>query len=227
MMKEDDKKYITDSQDKIKECSNVSICVMICNIIISIVYLLAGFLGHSIATLSEGVDSLIDAGSSLLLLIGFKISARKPDYRHPKGHTRIEYIIGLLISEIILFASFSLARQSITNFNKLEVNTVPLFLLIVSVIGVFGKIIIANYISVKNKKLYSTSLKVYYKNTLADLKAIIFVAISAIIQHFTTLPVDAVAGLLLALLIGIDGFKSFFENVSLLIGEEKEEIVLS
>lgn len=218
-MKEDDKKYIADSQDKLKECSNVSICVMICNIIISIVYLLAGILGHSIATLSEGVDSLIDAGSSLLLLIGFKISARKPDYRHPNGHTRIEYIIGLLISEIILFASFSLARQSIINFHKLESNTVSLFLLIVSVIGVLGKIIIANYISVKNKKICSTSLKVYYKNTLADLKAII--------QHFTTLPVDAVAGLLLALLIGIDGLKSFFENVSLLIGEEKEEIVLS
>ena len=47
-------------------------------------------------------------------------------------------------------------------------------------------------------------------------------AVTAVVQPLTTLPVDAVVGFVLSLLIGIDGLKSFFENVSLLIGEEND-----
>lgn len=73
-------------------CSAVTLRVMLGNLLIAIIYLLTGSIGHSIAALSEGVDSLTDAVGSILLLLGFKISARKPDSKHPNGHKRIEYI---------------------------------------------------------------------------------------------------------------------------------------
>lgn len=211
-----------DVTEKTKECSNVTIRIMLGNLLISMIYLFAGFWGHSAAALSEGVDSLTDAGSSLLLLFGFKVSARKPDSRHPNGHKRIEYIVGLLISELILMAAFSLAKHSVGSFHQPVMTSFSLLLFSVSCVGAVGKILIAKYIKNKNQKYESASLKVYYKNTLADLKGICFVAVTAVVQPLTTLPVDAVVGFVLSLLIGIDGLKSFFENVSLLIGEEND-----
>lgn len=89
----------------------VSLLTALGNLLISIVYLAAGYFGQSISVISEGVDNLTDAGGSLLLLLGFKLSGRKADSRHPYGHGRAEYIVGLLISEIILFAAFSLGRN--------------------------------------------------------------------------------------------------------------------
>lgn len=211
-----------DEEEHTRACSRVTIWTMFGNLLISIIYLLTGTLGHSAAALAEGVDSLTDAASSLLLLLGFKIAAKKPDSLHPNGHKRIEYIVGLLISELILVAAVSLAKQSAGYFMHPNVSSVSLVLLLVSGVGALGKLLIAKYIKRKNKLYESTSLKVYYKNTLADLKGICFVAVSAVIQHFTVLPIDALAGIIISVMIGLDGVKSFMENVSLLIGENRD-----
>ncbi len=214
-------KIITEAEQT-KACSRISITVMIVNLFLSILYLITGWIGHSIAALSEGVDSLTDAGSSLLLLLGFKISARKPDSLHPNGHKRMEYIIGLLISEIMLTASISLMKQSIYALRNPVIYSTSIVLMAASGIAGLGKLLIGSYIKKQNKEYQSSSLKVYYKNTMDDLKGIILVAFATITQPYTTLPVDAIVGIILALMIGFDGLKSFFENVSLILGEEKD-----
>lgn len=210
---------LNQENERSKEGSMVTIYIMFGNLLISTVFLIFGIIGKSMAVLTTGIDSLSDAASSLLVLLGFKISSRKPDYLHPNGHKRIEYIIGLLISEIILYVAFTLGKKSIGFLLHPTVAPVSLYLLAITLFGAMGKLLIGIYINQKNKALHSTSLKAYYKNTMADLKGICFVAASSLIQQFTTLPVDTIAGLLLSFMIGMDGLKSFFENVSLLIGE--------
>lgn len=56
------------------------------NIALFIGYFIIGTLGNRIAVISERVDNLLDACSSLLLLLGFKISGRGKDTRHTNGH---------------------------------------------------------------------------------------------------------------------------------------------
>lgn len=53
-------------------------------------------LSGSIAITADAFNNLSDAGSSVITLIGFKMSGQKPDPEHPFGHGRIEYISGLL-----------------------------------------------------------------------------------------------------------------------------------
>ena len=158
------------NKEKTNACSKISVIIMLGNLMISVLYIVTGWLSHSMAALSEGVDSLTDAGSSLLLLLGFKISAREPDSLHPNGHKRMEYIIGLLISEIMLAASVSLIRQSISDIHHLEISQISILVMAVSCIAALGKLLIASYIKKQNNKYESTSLKVYYKNTVDDLK---------------------------------------------------------
>lgn len=203
----------------------VSIYLAIGNLGLFTVYVFTGMMGNSIAVLSEGVDNLIDACSSLLLLLGFKISGRGKDNMHPKGHGRIEYVIGLLISELILFAGFALGKESLGRLIHPEPIGAFLPVILGAVIGTAVKLAMAQWIKKQNAELNSSALEAYRKNELADLKGILLIAITPVLQHFTSLPVDGAAGFVIAVLIVLDGGKSFLKNVSLLLGEglNKEE----
>ena len=64
------------------------------------------------AILADGINNLSDAGSSIVTLIGFKLSSKPADASHPYGHARFEYLSGLIVSFIILFLGAELIRSS-------------------------------------------------------------------------------------------------------------------
>lgn len=203
----------------------ISICTALGNILLFGGYFAIGTIGNSITVISEGIDNLMDACSSLFLLLGFKISGREKDSRHPNGHGRIEYIVGLLISEMVLSAAIILGRESVQRLFHPEPVRALFPILLAAVIGACVKLALAGYIKKQNKEMKSPALEAYGKNELADLKGIILVAVSPVLQHFTTLPVDGIAGMAIAVMIAVDGVKSFMKNASLLLGEglDKEE----
>ena len=91
-----------------------SVVGILCNIILSALKLFAGIISSSISVIGDALNNLSDAGSSLVLLIGFKLSAKKPDADHPFGHGRIEYLSGLIISFLIMLMGFELLKSSVS-----------------------------------------------------------------------------------------------------------------
>ena len=83
------------------------------NILLFLGKWIAGFLSGSIAITADAFNNLSDAGSSIITLIGFRISGQRPDSEHPFGHGRMEYISGLLVSVAILVMGFELIKSSI------------------------------------------------------------------------------------------------------------------
>ena len=71
-----------------------------------------GLIGGSISILADGINNLSDAGSSIVSLVGFKLSTKPADEDHPYGHARIEYLAGLIVSFIILLLGLELIRSS-------------------------------------------------------------------------------------------------------------------
>ena len=74
---------------------------------------LAGVFTGSIAVTADAFNNLSDALTSLITLVGFRLSARRPDRDHPYGHRRYEYIAGLIVSLAILMMGLNLARSSL------------------------------------------------------------------------------------------------------------------
>ena len=86
---------------------------IIVNIILCTIKIVAGIISGSVSILADGINNLSDAGTSVVTMIGFKLSSAPADEKHPFGHERIEYISAMIVSIIIIIIGFSLFKTSI------------------------------------------------------------------------------------------------------------------
>ena len=62
------------------------------NLVLFAIKLAAGLLSGSVAVMADAVNNLTDSGSSIIMLVGFKLAGKPADEKHPFGHARIEYL---------------------------------------------------------------------------------------------------------------------------------------
>ena len=91
----------------------VSLYSIFLNLLLFGVKFLASVLAGSLAMQADAINNLSDAGSSVVSLISFKISAKPADRDHPFGHERIEYVASMIVSFLILFVGIELVRGSV------------------------------------------------------------------------------------------------------------------
>ena len=80
---------------------SASIFGIISNVFVCAFKIIFGLLFNLISLIADGINNLTDAGSSIVSLIGFKLSSKPADKDHPFGHARIEYIAGFIVSILI------------------------------------------------------------------------------------------------------------------------------
>ena len=101
-----DYKNLNDNTVREKHGTFASIVGILSNIVLFSIKLFTGIISGSISIIGDAINNLSDMGSSLITLIGFKLSNKEADTDHPFGHQRIEYITGLIVSLIIMFVGF-------------------------------------------------------------------------------------------------------------------------
>ena len=92
------------SQSRNKKIIQTSILGIIGNLILVGMKITIGLIVNAISIVSDGINNLTDALSSLITIIGTKLSGKKPDKEHPYGHGRIEYITSFIIALLIVAA---------------------------------------------------------------------------------------------------------------------------
>lgn len=85
-----------------RAATKVSMVSIIGNLILSVLKALAGVIAHSGAMISDAVHSASDVFSSIIVIIGVKISAKESDDEHPYGHERFECVAAIVLS-VVLF----------------------------------------------------------------------------------------------------------------------------
>lgn len=98
------KKRIDRSSLEMKLAMRVSTVSIVGNLLLSAGKLAAGLLAHSGAMVSDAVHSASDVFSTLIVILGFKISRKKADEDHPYGHERLECVAAILLA-VALFAT--------------------------------------------------------------------------------------------------------------------------
>ena len=183
----------------------------------------AGIISGSIAITADAFNNLSDAGSSLITLIGFKLSGKKTDIDHPFGHGRIEYISGLAVSVIIFLMGFELIKSSFMKIiHPISVDTSGLAIIIL-IASISIKMYMAFYNKKISRKISSAAMNATAIDSLSDSIATFVVLISMIFLKITGINVDGYSGMLVAIFILFAGYSSAKDTLSPLLGQAPDE----
>lgn len=198
----------------------------------------AGIFLGSVSVTADALNNLSDVASSLVTLIGFKISAKKADDEHPFGHGRMEYIAGLIVSFLIILVGVELFKSSVEsmiNPSPLEKSNLALIVLSVSILVKLSMFVFNLRLS---KKINSAALKATAKDSISDVLStsiVLFAVCFSIFRPESKIAFDGIAGILVSVFIIINGIGSAKDTINPLLGipadkktaKEIENLVLS
>ena len=187
---------------------------------------LAGAISGSIAITADAFNNLSDAGSSIITLIGFRLSGQEPDPEHPFGHGRMEYISGLLVSVAILVMGFELIGSSIGKLRSPEPIESSALVFGILIASILVKLYMFFYNHSLSKKIESAAMKATSVDSLSDTVATTLVLIATLISKYTGLLLDGWFGILVGLFILYTGGSTLKETIDLLLGQPpKQEFI--
>ena len=196
-------------------CGTVGILL---NILLCCIKVFAGMLSGSIAVITDAINNLTDAGSSVVNVVGFKMAGRKPDTEHPFGHGRIEYVAGLIISIIIIVLGVELGKTSVSRIIDPRDIITSRTVFTVMEISIGVKIYMYLYNKKFGNRISSVSLQAAAIDSFTDAIATTAVLISIVIFEFTGVVVDGWCGLIVSVFIIYSGISSVKTTVDPLLG---------
>lgn len=116
----------TNDSDFEKIANRVSFITIMGNVLLSIIKLLAGIIAHSNAMISDAIHSASDVFSTIIVIIGIKISARKPDKEHPYGHERMECVAAIVLSIVLFITGLGIGSTAVKNIANGNYNTLQI-----------------------------------------------------------------------------------------------------
>lgn len=189
------------------------------NTVLFIVKIILGLIANSISLIADSVHTLSDVLTSVVVLVGFKVSGKPADEEHPFGHGRMESIATLIIAVLLLVIGFNFCSVSIKRLIHPPVVVGTFFTAWVMVISAVAKEWMARFSFNLGKKIESSALVADAWHHRSDAFASVLVAIAIIAAHFGYFRLDAVFGIMISLLILWVGFRLLKTSASYLIGE--------
>lgn len=195
---------------------------IVCNAVLAAVKICLAVYAGSIAIAADAVNNLSDAGTGIITAIGFRISGAPPDAEHPFGHGRTEYVAGLVVAVLVMVLGISFLKDSITSLfqpQKIKGGTITIIIFASTVLVKCWLFFFYRKIA---KLLSSDVIRAAAYDSLSDCIGTLLVIAALIASRYTTFPLDAVAGIILALMILWAGGSILKDTVNKLLGELPE-----
>lgn len=193
------------------------------NFILFLIKITVGTLFHSISITADAVNNLSDSGSSVVTLVGFKISGKPADAGHPYGHARMEYISGLIVSFVIVILGFQLVQTSADKIIHPQTAQFSWLTVIVLVVSVLIKLWQCLFYRNIGRTIDSSALIATSFDSRNDILATSSVLIATVITALTGFNLDGYMGVVVALFIMFSGGKLIMSTVSPLLGNAPSE----
>lgn len=196
------------------------------NALLCVFKLIVGVVGNSITIIADAINNLSDAGSSVVTLVGFKLSATPPDNDHPFGHARYEYITSLLVSVTVLFIGILLLKSSIEKCITPEEVSVSVYTYVVLGVAIAMKLVQMLIYLDFSKAINSGALKASAADSRNDVLATVAVLISTIVIDVSggkispKVSVDGIMGIAVSAFIIVSSILLIKEAMSPILGEK-------
>lgn len=195
-------------------------CVGIfCNILLFLAKLMIGIVLGSLAVTADAFNNLSDAASSIISFIGVKMAGKPADAEHPFGHGRIEYIAALIVSFLVIEVGFTFFKSSVSKIFHPEAISFSLIPFLILLLSILVKLWMAFFNRKLGKKIDSKVMLATSADSMGDVITTGATVVSILICHFTSVNVDAAAGLIVSLIVMWSGISIAKDTLEPLIGQ--------
>ena len=189
------------------------------NVLLFAAKLAIGALSGSVAILADAFNNLSDAGSSIVTLVGFKLSSAPPDAEHPFGHGRMEYLSALGVAALIMAAGFELFLSAVDKIRHPALPEFGVLTIVVLALAIAVKLWMALFYKKIGNTIRSEALKASCADSRNDVICTGVVLLTSLIGWLSGVAIDGYVGLLVALFVIWSGFTVIKETVSPLLGQ--------
>lgn len=199
-----------------------SLTGIVVNFILSIVKVIVGVISNSMSIISDGLNNITDAGSSVVTMIGFKMSQKKVDNEHPWGHGRMEYISAFIVDMLIILLGFELMKSSIDKIINPVIPQIEVMTIIILVIAIMVKLWLFFFYNKIAKTINSEAIKGNAYDSISDVVSTFVVLSSVIVAEFANVSIDGYVSVLVSIFILFTGAKALKETIDILLGAKPD-----
>ena len=186
---------------------------------------ISGNIFQSVSLLSDGLNSLSDLITNILVIVGLKVGNNPEDSEHPFGHGKIESVFSVIIGTFIIISAFEVIQE---NFLKLFeknsgilLNKWPIIITIMTIIIKIFQLIFMKQKTGKEKSALIETLLVDYKMDIVISGSVLVGLLLSLISPLF----DIIVGLIIAIYIIINGYQLISENALILLDSQDKELL--
>lgn len=196
------------------------------NTILFILKLWAGTVSGSIALTADAWHTLSDSISSIIVILGVKLSSRKADEEHPFGHGRWEQISAIFIGFLLLIIAYDFLKDSISQFQLEKTANFGMLAIIVTIISIIVKELLAQYAFYLSRKTNSLSIKAdaWHHRTDAISSVVVLVGIFFTDKFWW---IDSVLGVIIACMLFYVAYQIIKDTINKILGERPSKELIS
>jgi cation diffusion facilitator family transporter len=191
------------------------------NGILALAKLLVGFISDSYAVMADGIDSVGDIASSLVILLAARIIARPPNIRFAYGYQKADTVAAKILSIMIFFAGAQLAWSTTRLLIEGTTMVTPARIAIwVTIFSMAGKLLLTMILSRTGKRVNSPMLIANARNMRNDILISFSVLCGLVFTIYLQEPlIDRILALLISLFIMFSAYRIFMKtNIDLMDG---------
>ena len=205
----------------------VSKFAIVVNIVLALLKIISGNIFRSVSLVSDGLNSLSDLITNILVIIGLKVGENPEDKEHPFGHGKIESVFSVIIGTFIMITAFDIIKENIMGLFQMkgEVISSPMpviITVIVIVIKIFQLFFMKNKTKDYRGALINSLLEDYKADIVISISVLMGILLSRINPVF-----DVFVGVSVAIYIMYSGYNLIKDNALILLDSQDEELLES
>jgi len=200
---------MTDSKQEVanKQIRNVTNLAIAINIALCSVKVIVGLLAGSMSLVSDGIHSLSDMTTDLMILLGVRLGSKRPDQKHPYGHGRLETLATAAIAIALLLVGMGTIYYAVADITRNHIRTPHLPVLIVAILAIIAKESISRVTKRVAIKTHSAALYANAWEQRSDAFSSLAVIIGYIAMKFGFHHGDQIATIVVGTMIALVGIK--------------------
>ena len=204
--------------DRNKRIIKVSTVGIATNVLLAVFKAAVGVMSGAIAIVMDAVNNLSDALSSVITIVGTRLSAKPADRQHPFGHGRVEYLTAIVIALIVATAGITSLVESVQKIFNPSVPSYSTVTLLVIIVAIVVKLFLGSYVKGEGRKLNSDALTASGADAIFDAIVTLSTLVSAGIMLLWGVNLDGIIGTLISVVIIKAGVEMLASPIGELLG---------